>query len=362
MPRPIEAVVDRAAIAHNLGVVRARTPGRFVWAVVKADAYGHGIERVLPALAAADGLALLDLAEAQRARAAGWSRPILLLEGFFDAGDLDAVRTLGLTPVVHCFEQIGMLEGIGAGTPVEVYLKLNTGMNRLGFAPGQADAALRRLRAVAAIRVISLLTHLANADRADAGQGPAGVDEQLRELRAALPQWDGPYSVANSAAVFLHPQVGGQSIRPGIALYGGTPASGTAARRFGLLPAMRLASRVLAIQPVAAGHSIGYGGRWVAGRDSRIAVVACGYADGYPRHAPDGTPVAVAGQRAPLAGRVSMDMLTVDVTEVPQAANGSPVELWGAQVPIDEVAERAGTVGYELMCALAPRVPVRTIG
>jgi alanine racemase len=358
MPRPIHALIHLAALRHNLAVARRHAAGRKLWAVVKANAYGHGIERVLPAFAEADGLALLDLAEAQRARAAGWLKPILLLEGFFLPGDLELVERLKLSTVVHGTAQLEMLERHRAAAPIEVYLKCNTGMNRLGFGADQVPAALARLAALPQVTVRALMTHFANADRDPAAHGPVAVAEQLHRFAQIAPQWQGERSMANSAALLTLPTLG-DSVRPGIALYGGTPVAGTPAASFDLRAAMSLRSQVLAVQQVASGAATGYGSRWVARRASRIGVVACGYADGYPRVAPDHTPVAVDGQPAPLIGRVSMDLITIDLTDLPQAGVGSTVELWGAQVPIDTVAERAGTVGYELMCALAPRVPVQ---
>jgi len=359
MPRPIEAAIHRTALRRNLAQARRHAAGRAVWAVVKANAYGHGLERVLPAFAEADGLALLDLAEAERARAAGWSKPILLLEGFFRREDLRVVEALKLTTVVHCAEQLAMIEQHDAAEKIEVYVKCNTGMNRLGFMPDAVPAVLSHLSALPSVAVRALAMHFANADRADSNHGPAAANEQLRCFAGIAPGWQGARSIANSAALFTLPQTGGNSVRPGIALYGGTPVAGGAAADFGVHAAMTLRSRVLTVQHVAAGGAVGYGSRWIAQRPSRVGVVACGYADGYPRVAPDGTPVVVDGQRVPLVGRVSMDMLTVDLTDAPQAGVGSEVELWGTQVPIDAVAELAGTVGYELMCALAARVPVR---
>jgi alanine racemase len=212
------------------------------------------------------------------------------------------------------------------------------------------------------VRVAALMTHFANADRDDAHAGPAAVAAQLRVFDEACRGWTGARCVANSAALFLHPQAGGDAVRPGIALYGATPMSGRTADTFGLRPAMSLATRVLSVQQVAAGEPVGYGSRWTATRPSRIGVLACGYADGYPRSAPDGTPVWVGGRRVPLAGRVSMDMITVDLTDAPQVEAGDAAELWGAQLPVDEVAQRSGTIGYELLCALAARVPVAEVG
>jgi alanine racemase len=359
MPRPIRAIIDLAALRHNLARAREAAGARTVWAVVKANAYGHGLERALRAFAEADGLALLDLDEAQRARDAGWRKPILLLEGFFEPRDLDVVDALGLATVVHQHPQVEMLAAHRPRRAIDVYVKLDTGMRRLGFGT-DAMQAVERLQSLPHVRVAALATHLANADRTM--PGPADVADQLRAFAAAANGWQGAVSLANSAALFLRPEVGGDSVRPGIALYGGSPQAGLPAARLGLRPAMRLRSRLLEVRRLRAGDAVGYGSRWIAPQPARIGVVACGYADGYPRVAPDGTPVWVGGQIVPLAGRVSMDMITVDLANAPHAQAGAEVELWGEHVPIDEVAEHAGTVGYELMCALAPRVAVDEIG
>ncbi len=362
MPRPTLARIDIDALRHNLAVARMHAGARRLWAVVKANAYGHGLERALRGFADADGLALLDLDEAARAREGGWSKPILLLEGCFTQADLQVAGELHLTAVVHHPAQVEMLGHRGSRTPIDVYVKVNTGMNRLGFAPDRTLAVVERLAALPAVRVVALMMHFANADRDDAATGPAAVDDQLRIFESACRGWSGARCVANSAALFLHPKVGGDAVRPGIALYGATPMAGRAAASFGLKPAMSLSARLLSVQQVAAGGSIGYGSRWRASRRSRIGVLACGYADGYPRVAPDGTPVWVGGQRVPLVGRVSMDMITVDLTDAPAADVGAEAELWGHHVAVDEVAERSGTVGYELLCALARRVPVQEAG
>jgi alanine racemase len=362
MPRPILATVDTAALRHNLAVARRLAGARMLWAVVKSNAYGHGLERALRGFADADGLAVLDLDEAARARDGGWTRPILLLEGFFTPADLHLVEQLHLTAVVHHPAQVQMLTTIRPRTPIDVYVKVNTGMNRLGFAPAQTRAVIGRLGALAAVRIGALMTHFANADRADADAGPVAVAEQLRVFGQAAEGWDGPRCLANSAALFLHPSVGGDGVRPGIALYGATPMAGRPAASFGLKPVMSLTARVLSVQHLAPGAALGYGSRWRAARPTRIGVLACGYADGYPRVAPDGTPVWVGGQRVPLVGRVSMDMITVDLTDAPQVDVNAEAELWGKHIPVDEVAEASGTVGYELLCALARRVPVAEIG
>jgi alanine racemase len=361
VPRPILATIDLGALRHNLARAREAARGRFVWAVVKANAYGHGLERVLRAFEGADGLALLDLDEARRAREAGWRKPILLLEGCFEAGDLAVCSDLDLTTVVHCGEQLDMIELHRPERPVAVHLKLNTGMNRLGFRPQGAVQAYERLRGLQAVRELTLMMHFANADRPRGATGPVAAVEQLEEFTRVTADWPEPRSLANSAALFLLPEIGGDSVRPGISLYGGATDESHPAAALGLKAGMVLSSRIIGVQSLERGAAVGYGARFVAQRRTRIGVVACGYADGYPRHAPDGTPVIVGGSRVPLAGRVSMDMITVDLTDVPHADVGTPVELWGAQLPIDEVANAAGTVGYELMCALARRVPVAEV-
>jgi alanine racemase len=361
MPRPIRATIDLSALQHNLAVARRHAGSRRVWAVIKANAYGHGIEVAVQAFQDADGVALLDLEEAHRVRAAGWLKPILLLEGFFERGDIAVVQRLGLTVVVHHAEQVTMLEKHATGgPPIGVYLKLNSGMNRLGFDnPDRVRAARARLEALAHVRIEAFMTHLANADRTDPRRGPGSVDEQVARFRDLSAGWNGPTSLANSAGLFFHPELAGDTVRPGIVLYGAAPDPTHVAEALQLRPAMQLRSRLISTQSIAAGMSVGYGAQYVAERDLRVGVVACGYADGYPRHAPNGTPAAVLGVRVPSVGRVSMDMLCVDLAAVPDADVGAEVELWGAQVPIDEVAASAGTVGYELMCALAPRVPVQ---
>ncbi len=361
MPRPISAVIDLSAMRRNLALARRHARGRSIWAVVKANAYGHGLLRAARAFADADGLALLDLDEAQRARDAGWSRPILLLEGCFEVGDLQSASALKLTVVVHEAWQIDMLEHAQLAPPIDVYLKINTGMNRLGFDSGQAGAAYARLKACASVGRLTLMIHFANADRAAGASGPAEVAEQLNALQSVAADWPEPRSFANSAALFLRPEVQGDSVRPGIALYGAATDESHTAAQLEVVPAMTVNSRLIAVQNLSAGQAVGYGSRFLTRRATRIGVVAFGYADGYPRCAPDGTPVLIDGVRVPIAGRVSMDMITVDLTSAPGASVGSHVELWGKNLPIDEVANLCGTVGYELMCGLAPRVPVTEI-
>jgi alanine racemase len=368
MPRPIEALVHRDALAANLAVARAAAAGAKVWAVVKADAYGHGIANVYPALQGADGFALLDFAEAARLRELGWRGPILLLEGAFDCRDLETCARLHLWHVVHCSAQIDLLAALKTDRPQHVFLKMNSGMNRLGFAPESLRAAWLRLDALAQVGEVSLMTHLADADAAD----EASVRPALAAFEAATRDLPGDRSIANSAATLrfgARLAAGGAAwVRPGILLYGSSPDHPLhSAAHWGLQPAMTLRTRLIATQMLAPGATIGYGSSFRAERAMRIGVAACGYADGYPRVAPGGnergTPVLVDGVRTRIVGRVSMDMITVDLEPVPSAALGSEVVLWGRAadgtvLSIDEVAAAAGTVGYELMCARAPRVPV----
>jgi alanine racemase len=322
---------------------------------MKADAYGHGLERIVgsgaDALSHADGIAILETQTAERVRDLGWTRPILLLEGCFDAADLVAAARQDLTITVHDDEQIAMIESSPLARPIPVYLKMNSGMNRLGFTPDRFRPAYERLLRTGKVGTITLTTHFANADR------PDGIVDQMVNFERGAAGLDAPRSLANSAAILAHPESHGDWVRPGIMLYGASPFATRSAAEIGLRPAMELTSALIAIQSLRAGEKIGYGHRFAAERDMRVGVVACGYADGYPRTAPDGTPIAVDGVRTRVVGRVSMDMLTVDLSPVPGASIGSAVELWGANVPVDEVAQAAGTVGYELLCAVAPRVP-----
>ena len=360
MPRPILATVHTAALTHNLAQARAAAPDARVWAIVKANAYGHGIERAFDGLRSADGFALLDLAEAQRLRALDWRGPILLLEGCFELRDLELCSRLGLWHTVHCNEQIDMLASHKTQVPHRVFLKMNSGMNRLGFRPERYRAAWTRLNALMQVDEISLMTHFSDAD------GPRGIEAQLKVFDSVTHDLPGERTLSNSAATLRHRELlAGRSdwIRPGIGVYGSAadfPAHSAA--DWGLHPAMTLASRIIGVQHLVAGDTVGYGSIFTADGPLRIGVVACGYADGYPRHCPTGTPVLVNGVLTRTVGRVSMDMITVDLSPVPDAAMGSEVTLWGRSsggtlLSIDDVAHAAGTVGYELMCAVAPRVP-----
>ena len=360
MPRPLHATIHPDAMQHNLARARACAPTARVWAVVKANAYGHGLERGMRGFAQADGLALIETENALRLRELGWVKPILLLEGIFDAADVPLLAEHDINSAVHCIEQIKMLEYTQLYRPIDVHLKMNTGMNRLGFRPDEYAAAYQRLRAIPGIRHITLMTHFANADEL---QNPRlSISEQVRRFREGAAGLEGQRSLSNSGGVLhqaaLSKELHNDWVRPGVMLYGGTPGGGVSAREHGLLPTMTLKSEIIGIQQLLAGDTVGYGSRFEAPGPMTVGVVACGYADGYPRHAEHGTPVIVDGVRTRLVGRVSMDMMTVDLSPVANARVGSKVTLWGDGLPIDEVAQAAGTIGYELMCALAPRVRV----
>ncbi|MEI7431466.1 MAG: alanine racemase [Betaproteobacteria bacterium] len=361
MPRPIQARIDLSALRHNYLVAKKlaanqQHPSK-AWAVVKADAYGHGLLRVAGALGElADGFALLDLAEAVRLREAGFRQPILLLEGFFELDDLAVCAEYGLTTAIHRIEQLQMIRAAALPAPLPIYLKLNTGMNRLGFTLDQLPAVRNELAQSSVIASVTLMMHFAEAD------GERGIAWQLECFERMISIWPEAasfqVSMANSAAILRYPQTLHQWIRPGIALYGGSPFADRSAASFDLKPVMTLQSRILAVQNIAAGQRVGYGGTFVADRPTRVGIVACGYADGYPRHAVTGTPILVAGQRGTTLGRVSMDMMACDLTDLPAVGVDSPVVLWGEGLPADEVATAAGTISYELFCALAKRVPV----
>jgi len=361
MPRPIQATIHSDSLRHNLARMRDCAPDAKVWGVVKANAYGHGIERVFGGLRGADGFAMLDLQEAERVRALGWRGPILLLEGVFEPRDLELCSRLNLWHTVHCDEQIDMLAMHKTHQPHRVFLKMNSGMNRLGFAPHRYRSAWTRLDALPQVDEISLMTHFSDAD------GAKGIVQQVRVFDKITRDLPGERTLSNSAASLrfgTNAGVRADWIRPGIAVYGSAPDyPDHDIAHWDLQPAMTLATRIIAVQELAPGDTVGYGSSFAADAPLRIGVVACGYADGYPRHCNTGTPVLVDGVRTRMVGRVSMDMITVDLTPVPEAGFGAAVTLWGragngAVLSIDEVARAGGTVGYELMCGLALRVPV----
>ena len=350
--RPIRVRIDSAALRHNLAAARRRAPRSRICAVVKANAYGHGLARAARALAAAEGLALIELEAALELRRSGERRPIMLLQGFFSPDELEPIATHGLTTVVHHLEQLAMLEKARLPKRIAVVAKLNSGMNRLGVPAEDVRGVLERLRDCPNAGVTALMTHFADAD------GKRGVRGQLERFEAATAAVDLPKSLANSAALLRYPETHKDWVRPGIMLYGCSPFPDESAAALGLKPAMTLESELIAVRSLSAGDGVGYGGTFAASGPMRVGVVACGYADGYPRHAPTGTPILVRGKRTRTLGRVAMDVLFADLTGIPEAAVGSAVTLWGEGLSADEVAASAGTVSYELLCAISQRVPV----
>jgi alanine racemase len=370
MPRPISATISLSALQHNLDVVTQQLdrtaaelnrPRPAVWAVIKANAYGHGITNAVQGFKAAEGLAMLDLDEAVRCREAGWTKPIMLLEGFFEPADLAVIDHYRLTTALHCQEQLDMLARASVDRPIDAFVKLNTGMNRLGFPGADYHAAFQSAQEAQSKGLLGKLgkmTHFAKAD-----EDPVVTRLQLQVFNDVTANLPGQISVCNSAAT-LTPGLWAagdsqyeQWVRPGICLYGSSPYSNQAASALGLRPAMTLAANLISIREIARGDCVGYGYTFTSTSVMRIGIVACGYADGYPRHAETGTPITVDGIPTRLVGRISMDMLAVDLTPVPQAHVGSRAVLWGEGGPsVDEVAQAAGTLGYELLCARAARV------
>ena len=359
MSRPIRARLDWTALRHNHNVVRRHAGAAQVWSVVKADAYGHGLLSAARALSeATDGFALVELEGAMALRDAGVVHPILMLEGHYQADELPLFAELELTPVLHTMWQVDALIDACLPRRQPVYLKLNTGMNRLGFDQVEFNAALDRLVMADCIESVTLMTHFADADEA------RGIEQQLQRFHAMTGGRALPVSLANSAALLHFPESIGDWVRPGIMLYGSSPFSATqSATELGLRPVMTLESELIAVRDLVPGDRVGYGGSFVAERTMRIGVVACGYADGYPRQAPTGTPVRIAGQCATTVGRVSMDKICIDLGDLAgKVGVGETVTLWGGEgnmyLAADDVAAAAGTIAYELFCALAARVPV----
>jgi alanine racemase len=353
MPPVIRAIVDTTALRHNLGRVRELAPRSKVLAVIKANAYGHGIVPTAVALAGADGFAVARIEEGIALRAAGLRHRVLLLEGVFGSEQLRQAADYDFEIMVHDPEQLALLEAHRADRPFRAWLKIDTGMNRLGFKPGQVQAALSRLGACEAVaKPLTLATHLACADESDG----ACTREQLALFGKLIAGTPGERSIANSAGLIGCPEARADWVRPGLMLYGVSPLPQQSAESLGLRPAMTLTSQVIAVKDIGAGERVGYGGSWSASRPTRLAIVAAGYGDGYPRNTASGTAVMVGSRRAELVGRVSMDMIAVDVTGLPPIAVGDPVALWGPGVPVEDVARAAGTIPYELVCGVSQRV------
>ncbi len=351
--RDATLILSRAALRHNVDRVRECAPSSRVLAMVKADAYGHGALNVAAQIGdQVDALGVAFLEEALALRDAGIRRPIVLMEGVFNAYEQAAAAAMDMALMVHQEQQLALLEQHPPATPVTVWLKVNTGMHRLGFRPDEAIHAYQRLEAMPSVGRIIACTHFAESDVPDS---PANREQTsaFEALVSALPAL--PRSMANSAAILGMPHTHHQWVRPGIMLYGSSPFADRSAESLSLKPVMTLQSRVIAVRGLNAGDAVGYGARWTADRATRIAVVAIGYGDGYPRHAANGTPVLIGGRRYPLVGRVSMDMITVDIGN-DAVSPGDTVILWGEGLPADEVAQMAGTISYELFCKVTARV------
>jgi alanine racemase len=359
--RLIRALVDTAALRHNLGTIRAYAPRAKVMAVVKANAYGHGLVSTALALADADSFAVARLEEGMALRAAGVRAPIVLLEGVFSAEQLVEAAHHGFELVVHDPVQIKLLEAHRGAERFTIWVKIDTGMNRLGFRPEGFPGALARLRALTVPALeLRVMTHLARADERDSSMTAEQIGVFETTLAAAGPVGGQRLatSIGNSAGTLGWPAAHGDWVRPGLALYGVSPFGGESAQKFGLKPVMTLETTVLTVRDVKRGETVGYAGAWRAERESTIAILAAGYGDGLPRHLDNGTPVLIGGARYPLVGRVSMDMIAVDVTGGARVATGNKAIVWGPGLPVEEIATHAGTIPYELLCGVSQRVPL----
>jgi alanine racemase len=355
----IRAVIDAAALRHNLNQVRRLAPGSRVMAVIKANAYGHGLVTAAQALADADGFAVARLEEGLALRAAGLANRILLLEGVFGAEQLAIAARERFELMVHSAEQLALLDALDNTEPLTTWIKVDTGMNRLGFRVEDFAAAYARLRANRHVHADpTLTTHLASAD----DRRDAKTRGQLKTFAAVTSGLPGARSIANSAGVLAWPQARADWVRPGLMLYGVCPFPSGTGLDFGLRPAMTLRTEVIAVKAVKQGETVGYGGAWTAERDTSLAVIAAGYGDGYPRGVGEGASVMIGRHRAPVVGRVSMDMITVDVTDLPPVSVGDPVVLWGSELPVEEIAAHARTIAWDLLCSVSQRVEMEVDG
>jgi alanine racemase len=354
MSRPTRAFIDIAALRANLQRVKACTPEQHVMAVVKANAYGHGAVKVAKVLESdVEAFAVRCLEEALELRKAGITKPIVLLEGFFQSKELPEIAEQDLQIVVHTSKQFEHLLKAQLDKPVNVWLKVDTALHRLGFAPNEIEPIYKLLTQCSHVaQPIRLMSHLACAD----DRQDATTDQQTQMLMELARQLELEASLANSAGILGWPQTHCDWVRPGIMLYGVSPFPDSVAKAEGLQPVMQLQSALISVRRLRKGDAIGYGATWTCPQPMPVGVVAIGYADGYPRHAPSGTPVLVNGRRVPLVGRVSMDMITVDLRSQPNASVGDPVLLWGKNLPVEEVASLAGTIGYELLCNVSTRI------
>lgn len=358
MSRPTYMTIDLAALSHNLKRVHELAPKRSVIAMVKANAYGHGIVRIAQALSNADAFGVASLEEGLKLREAGITQPIVLMEGLFGADEINEAANNHFTLVVHHLPHVEMLEKAQVSEPFSIWVKINTGMNRLGIEPRQLDAIYARLLAASAVKKpIGLMTHFAEADMIDS----EATRKQIDAFEQVTANLSGPRSLANSAGIIAWSDARSDWVRPGLMLYGASPFPNKTGLDHGLQPVMTLSSKLIAINPVKRGSKIGYGGTWVADEDMLVGVVGVGYGDGYPQFAKNGTPVLVNGVICPLIGRVSMDMLTVDLRNQPQAKLGDAVTLWGKGLPVEHVARCSNTSAYEILTRMTPRPKIEVI-
>ncbi len=353
MTRPAKVIIDLAALRHNYSRVQQLAKGRKVMAIVKADAYGHGLVRVASALASADAFGVACLEEAEQLRAADIEQPIVLLEGPYTATELQRIATLRLDVVVHNISQVAMLEQTQTGNPLRVWLKIDSGMHRLGFDTHKLESIWQRLQSCDSVADnIILMTHLAAANETD---NPM-TRMQLDNFTSACAEFEAERCIANSAAIISSPESHADWVRPGLMLYGVSPMPDSVSADYELRPVMSLLSELISVKKLKKGEPVGYGASWHCPTDTTIGIVAAGYGDGFPRHAKSGSPTLVNGQRASIIGFASMDMLTVDLSAQPQAKVGDPVELWGTNLAIEEVAMYANTIPYELLCGVHRRL------
>lgn len=353
------AVIDLCALRDNLSQLKKMAPNSKVLAVVKANAYGHGLVQIAHAVGAADAFGVARIEEALALRSGGIVKPIVLLEGFFNASDLPILVANNIQTAVHNDEQLTALEEAELESPVKVWLKIDTGMHRLGVHPEEFEASFSRLSVCAQVsQPVNVMTHFSCADELERQETPSQIALFSQLTQAVV----GNKSMANSAGVIAWPAAHGDLIRPGIALYGVSPFEQGDARDHGLRPVMTLKSSLIAVRTHKAGEPVGYGGVWRAKQDTKLGVVAIGYGDGYPRNAPAGTPVWVNGRIVPVVGRVSMDMLTVDLGQDAVDKMGDEVILWGEVLPVETVARAIGTIAYELVTKLTPRVSLSFTG
>lgn len=355
MSRPIEALIDSSALKHNLTLLKQKAGNRFMWAVVKANAYGHDLGLLLNDFGIADGLALLDINEAVAVRAKGWKKPVLLIEGFFDFDDLQIVDDLNLETLVHSEWQIELLKKKSFENKLRVHIKLNSGMNRLGFKPERAAEVKGELEKLPNVEVADFVTHFANSEKSYRSDGVLPVSRQLANL-SVIQKDSAQKCFSNSGAILWHPEAADDAVRAGIAMYGISPDDNFDSCDLNLIPVMTLRAKILGVQQLGKDDAVGYGSKFVASRPMRTGIVACGYADGYPRQKLENRYVLINGKKAPVIGSISMDMMNVDLSAIPEAEAGNWVELWGKNLSVNEVAKLHGSIGYELLANLSTRV------